>query len=110
MGLLDIDVKMDTVVNEEYFHANGWQKYENYALGINSEGLAWKPTTSWMKQLIAEPTKSHGPIDMWVRYDESDKTLVNLLGGDKFQTDDAMTIETLIEDWFNACKRWGVTW
>lgn len=110
MGLLDIDIKLDAVVNEEYFLANGWQKYENYAWGVNSEGMTWKTTTSWMKQLIAEPTKSRGPIDMWVRYDESDKTLVNLLGGDKFRTDDVMTIETLIEEWFNASKRWGVTW
>ena len=37
MGLLDIDIKLDAVVNEEYFLANGWQKYENCVMSINSE-------------------------------------------------------------------------
>ena len=101
MGLLDIDVKIDAVVNREYFENNGWMEYKNFVINV-IEG--YKPTVSWMKGVYIETKDWSGKTsktDMWFRYDENSNTLFNLSTGERFTTDDVLTLEMLIGEWIN---------
>ena len=101
MGLLDIDVKIDAVVNREYFENNGWMEYKNFVINV-TEG--YKPTVSWMKGIYIETKDWSGKAsktDMWFRYDDNSHTLFNLSTGERFTTDDVLTLEMLIGEWIS---------
>jgi hypothetical protein len=99
MGLLDLDEKIDAVIDAEYFKNNGWSEYHNFALNVVN---GYTPTTSWMKVHFVEVTTLNNKTDkvvFWVRYDEYNNTLYNLRSGEKFTTTDVLTLEMLISNW-----------
>lgn len=99
MGLLDLDEKVDAVIDAEYFKNNDWSEYHNFVLNVVN---GYTPTTSWMKAYFVEVTNWNNKIDkvvFWVRYDECNNTLYNLRTGEKFTTTDVLTLELLISNW-----------
>jgi hypothetical protein len=99
MGLLDLDEKVDAVIDAEYFKNNDWSEYHNFALNVVK---GYTPTTSWMKVHFVEVTTLNNKTDkvvFWVRYDEYNNTLYNLRSGEKFTTTDVLTLEMLISNW-----------
>jgi hypothetical protein len=98
MGLLDLDEKIDAVIDAEYFKNNGWSEYHNFALNVVN---GYTPTTSWMKVHFVEVTTLNktDKVVFWVRYDEYNHTLYNLRSGEKFTTTDVLTLEMLISNW-----------
>lgn len=92
MGLLDIDIQLDAVVNDEYFENNGWAKYKNFVIApTNSEG--YEPSISWMKLFYIGESK------LWIRYDVHSNSMFNLLTGERFVTTDVINFETVVERW-----------
>lgn len=99
MGLLDLDEKVDAIIDAEYFKNNDWSEYHNFILNVVD---GYTPTTSWMKVYFVEVTTWNNKTDkvvFWVRYDEYNNTLYNLRTGEKFTTTDVLTLEMLISNW-----------
>lgn len=99
MGLLDLDEKIDAVIDAEYFNNNSWSEYHNFVLNAVK---GYVPTVSWMKVHFVEVTTFNNKTDkvvFWVRYDECSHTLYNLRTGEKFTTTDVLTLEMLISNW-----------
>jgi hypothetical protein len=107
MGLLDLNEKIDAVINAEYFNNNGWSEYHNFALNVVK---GYIPTKSWMKVHFVEVTTWNNKTDkvvFWVRYDEYNNTLYNLRTGEKFTTTDVLTLEMLISNWKQSIQNSG---
>lgn len=99
MGLLDLNEKIDAVIDAEYFKNNDWSEYHNFVLNVVK---GYIPTTSWMHVYYVETITWNNKTDkvvFWVRYDEYNNTLYNLHTGEKFTTTDVLTLEMLISNW-----------
>ena len=87
MSILN-DVDLDTLtktIDEDYLNSNGWYKF----------------TMEWWKyfQKNQQPPKCCRSEKISVLYSFTNKTLINLSNGEKFQTDDIATIEHCIDIW-----------
>lgn len=99
MGLLDLDEKVDAIINAEYFKDNDWEEYRDFTFSAVD---GYTPTTSWMNVYFVEATTWNNrpeKVVFWVRYDECNHTLYNLRTGEKFTTTDVLTLEMLISNW-----------
>lgn len=101
MGLLDAEYKIEVVLNEEYFVNNNWQRIDNHSIGVMQQKGVEIVSLSWIKLIINEDSLDYFSKrnQLWVRYDESTKTLYNLNTGARFTSDDVWLIEGEIENW-----------
>lgn len=89
MSILN-DVDLDTLtktIDEDYLNSNGWHKF-TMAMG-------------WWKYFQKNQHQSHCCRNekISVLYSFTNKTLINLSNGEKFQTDDISIIEHCIDIW-----------
>lgn len=101
MGLLDAEYKIEVVLNEEYFVNNNWQRIDNHSIGVMQQKGVEIVSLSWIKLIINENCLDYfsSRNQLWIRYDESTKTLYNLNTGARFTSDDVWLIEGEIENW-----------
>lgn len=92
MGLLDINERVDSVINEEYLNSHNWYRFTNHVISINGELL---DTVAWMKKISTTGFKN----ELWIRYEVTNNYLYNLNTGERFEATEVMTLETLVEKW-----------
>lgn len=95
MGLLDIDVKLDEIITVDYLQNNGWFPYTPI------QYISWVNKDSLLHQYCAKKFNVGDYGELWVvvQFDK-DKTIIhNLLTGEKFETSDVLTLDTIIEEW-----------
>jgi hypothetical protein len=92
MGLLDINERIDSVINEEYLNSNNWHRFTNHIISINGELI---DGVAWMKKIGTAGYKT----ELWIRYEPTNNYLYNLNTGERFEATEVMTLDALVEKW-----------
>lgn len=95
MSLLDIDMMMDEVITLDYLLRNGWFLYDQIYL----DPLTKKEETYNFATKVFKI--SYDELWVGVSFRENGIFIHNMSTGEKFESMDILTLETLIGKWIN---------
>ena len=93
MSLLDIDTMMDVMITHDYLLRNGWFLYDQIYLDpLTKREKAYNFATKRFEV-------SYDELWVGVSFRENGILIHNMSTGEKFESMDILTLETLIEKW-----------